>query len=156
VLTSQFWDPRKKGDAVRSYTQHWDYISDFLYFEDKRQLVATSGDGHLSVIDVRSNKAEPLHVSANQEDELLSIVPINGGAKCVVGTGLGVLTIWNRKLGWDDSIDRFIGHPASIDALVPLTEDVVATGSEDGLVRVVNISPNRFRKWHCDAKSGIG
>jgi len=145
-LTPQFWDPRKKGDAVRSYTQHWDYISDFLYFEDKRQLVTTSGDGHLSVIDVRSNKAEPMATSADQEDELLSIVPIKGGTKCVVGTGLGALSIWNRKLGWEDSVDRFIGHPASVDALVPLTDDVVATGSEDGMVRVINILPNRFRE----------
>lgn len=140
----QFWDPRKKGDAVRSYTQHWDYISDFLYFDDKRQLLSTSGDGHLSVIDVRSNKTEPLAMSADQEDELLSIVSIKGGSKCVIGTGLGVLSIWDRKKGWGDSIDRFLGHPASVDALCALGEDVVATGSEDGLVRVINIAPNKF------------
>lgn len=37
----KFWDPRQE-EAVRSFTQHFDYISDFSYFEDKKQLVTTS------------------------------------------------------------------------------------------------------------------
>lgn len=142
----KFWDPRKPGDAIRSYTHHWDYISDFTYFEDRRTLVATSGDGHLSAIDVRSSKAEPAHQSADQEDELLSITPVKGGDKFVVGTGMGVLSVWNRKLGWDDCVDRMMGHPASVDAVVALTDDIVATGSEDGMVRVIQIQPNTFRE----------
>ncbi|TXT05048.1 hypothetical protein VHUM_03868 [Vanrija humicola] len=140
----KFWDSRKPGDAIRTYTQHYDYISGFSYFEDKRQLVTTSGDGHLSAIDIRSSKAEPLTVSEDQEDELLSIAPIKGGSKVVVGTGLGILTVWNRKLGWGDCVDRIPGHPASVDAIVALTDDCIATGSEDGLVRVMQIQPNKF------------
>lgn len=35
-----------------------------------------SGDGSLSVIDIRSSKTTPLAHSEDQEDELLSIVPI--------------------------------------------------------------------------------
>ncbi|WOO84608.1 WD repeat-containing protein JIP5 [Vanrija pseudolonga] len=142
--STRFWDSRKPGDAIRTYTQHYDYISGFSYFEDKRQLVTTSGDGHLSAIDIRSSKAEPLTVSEDQEDELLSIAPIKGGSKVVVGTGLGILTVWNRKLGWGDCVDRIPGHPASVDAIVALTDDCIATGSEDGLVRVMQIQPNKF------------
>ncbi len=142
----KFWDARKPGTPVREYTQHWDYISDFTYFEDKRLLVSTSGDGHLSAIDIRRSKAEPLHVSADQEDELLSICKIKGGDKFVVGTGLGILSIWDRTKGWDDSVDRMLGHPASVDAVVALTDDIVATGSEDGMVRVIQVQPNSFRE----------
>jgi hypothetical protein len=36
----QLWDSRQK-EAVRTYTHHFDYISDFLWLEDKKQLVAT-------------------------------------------------------------------------------------------------------------------
>ncbi|OCF70963.1 WD repeat-containing protein JIP5 [Kwoniella mangroviensis CBS 8886] len=139
----KLWDPRKQ-DVIREYNQHFDYISDFTYFEDKRQLVSTSGDGHLSVIDIRSNKAQPLTVSADQEDELLSIVQIKGGQKAIVGSGLGILSIWNRKLGWGDSVDRIPGHPASIDAIVALTPDIIATGSEDGMIRVLQVLPHKF------------
>ncbi|WWC85438.1 uncharacterized protein L201_000301 [Kwoniella dendrophila CBS 6074] len=139
----KLWDPRKP-DMIREYNQHFDYISDFTYFEDKRQLVSTSGDGHLSVTDIRSNKSQPLTVSADQEDELLSIVQIKGGQKAIVGSGLGILSIWNRKLGWGDSVDRIPGHPASIDAIVALTPDIIATGSEDGMIRVIQVLPHKF------------
>jgi hypothetical protein len=36
----QFWDPRQP-ECLRSYSQHYDYISDFLYLDDKRQLITT-------------------------------------------------------------------------------------------------------------------
>lgn len=84
-----------------------------------------SGDGTLSVMDVRSNKEEPLAQSEDQEDELLSIVPIKGSAlavvihrgltmfcsntKFVVGTQLGILSIFNQSKGWGDCVDRIPG-----------------------------------------------
>lgn len=95
-------------------------------------------------MDIRSNKAVPLSVSEDQEDELLSITPIKGDTKCVVGSTTGILSIWNRKSGWGDCVDRIPGHPASIDAIVPLTPDIIATGSEDGLIRVMQILPTKF------------
>ncbi len=68
-----------------------------MWLQDKKQLVATrcvdgspfrpctvsklmyaSGDGTLSVMDVRSKKPEPFAHSEDQEDELLSIVPFKG------------------------------------------------------------------------------
>jgi hypothetical protein len=74
----------------------------------------------------------------------------------VVGTQLGVLSIFDRKRGWGDSVDRFPGHPQSIDSLCSLTPfsssspllkhsaDVIVTGSSDGLVRLVQIHPNKL------------
>lgn len=139
----KLWDTRTMSET-RKYEQHFDFISDFLWLEDKKHLVVTSGDGTLSVIDVRANKTEPFAHSEDQEDELLSIVPIKGDQKAVVGTQLGVLSIFNRKSGWGDCVDRFPGHPQSIDALVALTSDVILTGSSDGLIRAVQILPNKF------------
>ncbi|GMK55996.1 hypothetical protein CspeluHIS016_0210520 [Cutaneotrichosporon spelunceum] len=151
----RFWDARSPTPA-REYTHHWDYISDLAVWGDK--LLATSGDGTLSAIDLRRAKAEPA-LSGDQEDELLSIAQVKGGAgaggagggakggaggKFVVGTGLGVLSIWDPSRGWGDSVDRMLGHPASVDAIVAISDDVVATGSEDGMVRVIQIQPNAF------------
>lgn len=122
-----------------------------------RNPLKISGDGHLSAIDIRSNKPAALAVSDDQEDELLSIAAIKGGSKCVVGSGLGILSVWNRKAGWGDctcsprkgadpsGLDRIPGHPASIDAIVALTPDIIASGSEDGMIRVMQILPNKFR-----------
>ncbi|KAG7531466.1 hypothetical protein FFLO_04326 [Filobasidium floriforme] len=161
----KLWDHRQP-QMIREYPHHWEYISDFEFLEDKKQLVSTSGDGTLSVIDVRSNTATPLEQSEDQEDELLSIVSIKGGAKHVVGTQLGVVTVWDRTKGWSDSIDRIMGsvslghdfkqgsttyrlrascrHPQSVETLVALTPDVIATGSEDGIIRVMQIQPNKL------------
>lgn len=77
------------------------------------------------MLDVRSKKAEPYAQSEDQEDELLSLLPIKGcvcryigqlvltrpvrGAKVVVGTQQGVLSIFNRKKGWGDCVDRVPG-----------------------------------------------
>ena len=44
-------------------------------------------------------------------------------------------------------MDRIPGHPASVDALVAMTDDVIATGSEDGMIRVMQILPNKFRMF---------
>lgn len=63
---------------IKTYIHHTDFISDFLWLADKKHLVATSGDGTLSVLDVRANKSTPVAKSEDQEDELLSIVNVRG------------------------------------------------------------------------------
>ncbi|KAF8065176.1 WD repeat-containing protein JIP5 [Lyophyllum atratum] len=145
----KLWDPRQR-ECTRTYTQHFDYITDFLWLEDKKQLVATSGDGTLSVMDVRSKK--PFAQSEDQEDELLSIVAIKGASKVVVGTQIGILSVFNRSAGWGDCVDRIPGHPHSIDALCNLPSDLlgvdtsstILTGSSDGMVRAVKILPTKL------------
>ncbi|KAF9467140.1 WD40-repeat-containing domain protein [Collybia nuda] len=147
----KLWDPRQK-ECTRTYNQHFDYITDFLWLDDKKQLVATSGDGTLSVMDVRSKKPEPFAQSEDQEDELLSIAAIRGGAKVVVGTQIGILSIFNRSSGWGDCVDRIPGHPHSVDALCALpssipdvdTSNTILTGSSDGLVRAVKVLPTKL------------
>jgi len=37
---AKLWDPRKQ-EAISTYTQHFDFISDFMWLQDKKQLVAT-------------------------------------------------------------------------------------------------------------------
>ncbi|KZT64333.1 WD40 repeat-like protein [Daedalea quercina L-15889] len=145
----KLWDPRN-ANSIRTYTHHFDFISDFLWLGDRKQLVSTSGDGTLSVIDVRSKKSEPIAQSEDQEDELLSIVPIKGGQKFAVGTQLGILSIFNRRSGWGDCVDRIPGHPHSIDTLASLpttfspSETTILTGSSDGLLRAVQLFPTKL------------
>lgn len=47
-------DSGSQMGTVRTYTHHSDYISDFLWLEDKKHLIATSADGTLSVMDIRA------------------------------------------------------------------------------------------------------
>ncbi|TFK75670.1 WD40 repeat-like protein [Pluteus cervinus] len=145
----KLWDPRNR-DCIRTYKQHFDYITDFLWLEDKKHLVATSGDGTLSVVDIRSQKSTPIAHSEDQEDELLSIVAIKSATKIVVGTQIGILSIFNRSSGWGDCVDRIPGHPQSIDALCslppsfPASDTTILTGSSDGYVRAVQLFPTKL------------
>ena len=40
--------------------------------------------------------------------------------------------------------DRFPGHPASVDTLVVIDDDTIITGASDGLLRIVQIQPNKL------------
>ncbi|KAH0831149.1 WD40-repeat-containing domain protein [Lanmaoa asiatica] len=145
----KLWDPRRPQE-IRRYTHHFDFISDFLWLGDEKQLISTSADGTLSVMDVRGKKLEPLARSEDQEDELLSIVAIRNETKVVVGTQLGILSIFNRSQGWGDCVDRVPGHPQSIDALCalpssyPSSHSTILTGSSDGLLRAVQLFPTKL------------
>ena len=96
--------------------------------------------------------------SENQEEELLSSVVVggfparggsarSGGQKVVVGSGNGVLTLWERGV-WDDQDERVIVMPGgksggdSLDvlAVVPNGRREVAVGCGDGKVRLVNLT----------------
>ncbi|EIN14495.1 WD40 repeat-like protein [Punctularia strigosozonata HHB-11173 SS5] len=146
----KLWDNRKPDGAIRAYTHHFDFISDFLYLDNKKHLVSTSGDGTLSVVDIRSKKTEPYAQSEDQEDELLSVASIRGGNKFVVGTQIGILSVFNKSSGWGDCVDRIPGHPSSIDTLCnlpsryPSAHSTLLTGSSDGLVRAVQLFPTKL------------
>ena len=72
------------------------------------------------------------------------------GQKLVVGTQMGILSIFNRKSGYGDCVDRIPGHPHSIDALCtipshyPNAQSTILTGSSDGLLRAVQILPTKL------------
>ncbi|KAG6868343.1 hypothetical protein C0993_004683 [Termitomyces sp. T159_Od127] len=103
-------------------------------------------------MDVRSKKTEPFAHSEDQEDELLSLVAIKSASKVVVGTQIGVLSIFNRSAGWGDCVDRIPGHPHSVDALCTLPPDLsdvdttstILTGSSDGYIRAIEILPTKL------------
>lgn len=99
------------------------------------------GDGYLSVWDIR--KPSLVAMSDNQEDELLSVALVKSGQKVVVGSQEGVLNLWTWG-DWGDVSDRFLGHPSSVDTVCKLDEETVATGSSDGLIRILGVLPNSF------------
>ncbi len=57
--------------------------------------------------------------------------------KVIVGTGEGVLDIFNKD-EWGNISDRFPGHPSSIDCILPLSKDVALTGCFDGNIRFIS------------------
>ncbi|WFC98619.1 hypothetical protein MYAM1_001349 [Malassezia yamatoensis] len=164
------WDmanAKESAHAIQTYDHHTDWITDMLWCDNldaprqnsketqkrkrdakqeqvaRSRLVCTSGDGTLSVINIRAKK-NGVEVSEDQEDELLSAAAIKRGKKLVIGTQLGILSLWVSSRGLLDHVDRFPGHPASVDAICTLDDDTILTGSSDGLIRVVQLFPHKL------------
>ena len=147
------WDtraPQAGGAAALAWASlHDDLVNDLLVDAERHTLLSASGDGTLGVVDLR--KAGRLVARTEQEeDELLSLVAIKGGDAVVAGTQDGVLLTWKwGKWTFGDRDEeggpaRFTGHPQSIDALLPVDDDAVVTGSSDGIIRLVTVAPNKL------------
>ncbi|XP_026455781.1 WD repeat-containing protein 55-like isoform X2 [Papaver somniferum] len=134
------WDTRQQT-CCNTFEAHEEYISDMTFSADSGKLLATSGDGTLSVCSLRRNKV--LTQSEFSEDEPLSVVIMKNGQKVICGTQNGVLLLYSWGYMKDCS-DRFTGLQSnSIDVLLKLDEDRAITGSENGLISLVGILPNR-------------
>ncbi|XP_019852681.1 PREDICTED: WD repeat-containing protein 55-like isoform X2 [Amphimedon queenslandica] len=109
---------------------------------EKQTLLCTSGDGSLSAVDLRQRKLEQR--SDCSESELLCITLVKGGAKIVTGDAEGVLGIFTWGL-WGDVIDRYplTLRSQSIDSSIQISDSVVCAGGLDGIIRVVQILPNK-------------
>lgn len=138
----KIWDTRLAMNtkaAVMNWQIHQDYIAGFAYSHDKQTLLSCSGDATLGVYDIRNNTTA---ISDDQESEITSLEIIKGGKKVVCGTQDGVVLIfsWGK---WGDCTDRFPGHPEGIETFLKIDESTIMTGSTDGLIRVVEIQPNK-------------
>lgn len=58
------------------------------------------------------------------------------------GSSEGTIYLFNWN-GFGATSDRFALRAESIDCMVPVTENLLCTGSTDGIIRAVNILPNR-------------
>lgn len=144
---------RPKG-CVLEWNEQQDYISGIEYSacnagkntDGSNILLATSADGSLGVYDLRMNKgavADTTRKSDHLDDELLSLCILKSGKKVVCGTQTGALSIFSWGT-WGDISDRFPGHPSSVETLLKVDENTLLTGSSDGLIRVVQIHPDRL------------
>jgi WD40 repeat protein len=137
----KLWDVRQK-ECTHTDDTSTDYVSAMARgAAGKNHLLFTTGDGRLCVMNLRKGKVQ--FRSDDQEDELLSIAVIKGGKKVVCGSQEGVLVVWTYGQ-WADRSDGFPGHPQSIEALLKVDEDTLATGSSDGIIRAVSVQPNRL------------
>ncbi|KAI5683901.1 hypothetical protein M9H77_05129 [Catharanthus roseus] len=135
------WDTRQRS-CSHSFNAHEEYISDLTFASDSMKLIGTSGDGTLSVCNLRSSKIQTR--SEFSEDELLSVVIMKNGRKVICGTQSGAFLLYSWGF-FKDCSDRFVDlSPNSVDALLKLDEDRVITGCENGLISLVGILPNRI------------
>ncbi|XP_065869300.1 WD repeat-containing protein 55 [Euphorbia lathyris] len=135
------WDTRQRS-CCNSFKPHDEFVSDMTVAPDSMKLLATSGDGTLSVCNLRSNKIQTQ--SEFSEEELSSVVIMKNGRKVICGSQNGILLLYSWGF-FKDCSDRFVGlSPNPVNALLKLDEERIITASENGLISLVGILPNRI------------
>ncbi|XP_032952365.1 WD repeat-containing protein 55 isoform X1 [Rhinolophus ferrumequinum] len=135
----RLWDQRKEGPLM-DMRQHEEYIADMALDPDKKLLLTASGDGCLGVFNIKRRRFELL--SEPQSGDLTSVTIMKCGRKVACGSSEGTIYLFNWN-GFGATSDRFALRAESIDCMVPVTDSLLCTGSTDGVIRAVNILPNR-------------
>uniref|UniRef100_A0A8C8TZ63 WD repeat-containing protein 55 n=1 Tax=Peromyscus maniculatus bairdii TaxID=230844 RepID=A0A8C8TZ63_PERMB len=135
----RLWDQRKEGPLM-DMRQHEEYIADMALDPAKKLLLTASGDGCLGVFNIKRRRLELL--SEPQSGDLTSVTLMKYGKKVACGSSEGTIYLFNWN-GFGATSDRFALRAESIDCMVPVTENLLCTGSTDGIIRAVNILPNR-------------
>lgn len=114
----------RSKDEIGQIKAHLDYITDMIYIEDNRELIAVSGDTSITVNDMRQLKtsyishdgfgsdilSRILNLGFNEEGT--SLQPINGGSTIVCGTSTGKIALFssdtiNKTHAWFSSNSCF-------------------------------------------------
>ncbi|KAM8974169.1 WD repeat-containing protein 55 [Pelodytes ibericus] len=135
----KLWDLRK-GVAFMEMKNHEEYISDMVIDQNKKLLLTASGDGTMGVFNIKRRRFELL--SEYQNGDLTSLAIMKRGKKVACGSSEGTIYLFNWN-GFGATSDRFAVKAESIDCMVPITDNIVCTGSMDGVIRAINILPNR-------------
>lgn len=139
--TLKVWDVRKGTEPIIEEDRCHDFISCIAVDKHGKFLFATSGDGTMSTFNIKRRKF--IVQSENTEYDMSCVGVVKNNKKVIVGTSEGLLLFFN----WDEFAapsDRFPGHPTAVECLATINENVICTGSMDGMIRAVHLLPNRF------------
>ncbi|XP_048851057.1 WD repeat-containing protein 55 [Brienomyrus brachyistius] len=137
--TLKVWDMRK-GTAFMDLKHHEDYISGITIDQAKKILLTSSGDGTMGVFNIKRRRFEL--ASEFQDGDLTSVAIMKRGRKVVCGSSEGMIYLFNWN-GFGATSDRFAVKAESVDCVVPITDSILCIASMDGVVRAINLLPNR-------------
>ncbi|EFN68154.1 WD repeat-containing protein 55 [Camponotus floridanus] len=138
----KLWDLRQKGnDPIFSIKAAEDYISAMITNRDAKYLVCASGDGCLTTINIPERK---MHIQTEEYDEELTCLGLfKSERKLLSATSKGKMYVYN----WGEfglHSDEFPNvTKTAINCMIPVTENVVITGGENGIVRATSLFPHR-------------
>jgi len=131
-------DLRQKS-AVATWETMDDYIAALVTNEDRKTLVAASGGGVISSYSIPNRK--PLFESSEYNFEPTSMAVMNRGARVAVSTSGKRNPILMFKWGeFGAYSDKFTGHPDGITCMQKVSETIMVTGSETGIIRALTVT----------------
>lgn len=137
----KLWDLRQRGNTPAfSLKEMEDYVSAIITNRDAKYLVCASGDGSLTTINIPGKK---LYVQSEAYDEELTCLGLfKFERKLLTASSKGKMYIFNwGEFGLhSDEFPSFTKN--AINCMIPITENVVITGGEDGILRATSLFPH--------------
>ncbi|KAL4706033.1 hypothetical protein ACJJTC_014255 [Scirpophaga incertulas] len=137
--TVKLWDMRK-SDPIFSLKIGEDHISDMVTNDAQKYLVCSGGDGILTSIDLKASKIYT--TSEDYNTELTCMGLFRSDTKLLVAGTNGKLYLFNWKQ-FGLHCDEFIGYKHAIQCMVPITQNIVVSSGEDGILRAAHMFPQR-------------
>ncbi|CAK1549860.1 unnamed protein product [Leptosia nina] len=137
--TVKLWDLRSQN-PVFTLKIGEEYISDMITNEAQKYLVCAGGDGILTSIDLKASKI--YSTSEQYEAELTCLGLFRTETKLLAGSSTGKFYLFNWKEFGLHS-DEYIGQKHSIQCMIPITQNIVVSSGEDGIVRAAHMFPQR-------------
>ncbi|RVE47761.1 hypothetical protein evm_007516 [Chilo suppressalis] len=137
--TVKLWDMRKP-DPIFSIKVGEEYVSDMVTNEAQKYLVCSGGDGVLTTVDLKASK---IYITSEDYDSELTCMGLfRSESKLLVGSSAGKLYLFNwKEFGFHS--DEFIGQKHAIQCMLPITQNIVITSGEDGILRAAHMFPQR-------------
>ncbi|XP_063838863.1 WD repeat-containing protein 55 homolog isoform X2 [Ostrinia nubilalis] len=137
--TVKMWDMRK-ADPIFSIKIGDEHVSDMITNDAQKYLVCAGGDGVLTCLDLKASKIYT--TSEEYDSELTCMGLFRSDTKLLVGASTGKMYLFNwKEFGFHS--DEFIGQKHAIQCMVPITQNIVVTSGEDGMLRAAHMFPQR-------------
>ncbi len=126
-----------------TYDFHDDYVASLVAVPPKKVLIAASGDGKISVMDLKKQRL--LAASANCDEDFNCLLLMPSAAWLVAGSSAGRLSLfrWNRWGAPASCLSSKHHANEGVNDIVLIDEQhsIVATVTDDGAIRLVGTAP---------------
>jgi WD40 repeat protein len=146
------WDIRKGGKPVASFAEHAEYVSSFDYEDEDKILYSASADGTLCIQDLRKMKV--VDISKPYEKDFLCCCEMSNGEHVAVGTSKGDILVFDC-CKWESHASKIATDMGSVDSMLFITEDMMACGSADGIIRLYSLKAKRMVSTLCTSEDPI-
>nr|SVE75810.1 EOG090X07S3 [Daphnia hispanica] len=136
------WDKRRNAQKpVAEFKEMDEFVSSMVTDSGSRLLVCTSGEGTLTAFNTRTKKMDGQ--SEVYPSEMNCVGLVRQETKVIAGLGNGNMYIFDWKAFGYHS-DAFGDHPSAINCMLPIMDNIVITGCDDGKIRAISLFPHRF------------
>ena len=127
--------------VLQKFDHHDDFISSIVICHTKKTILVGSGDGRMSVVDMKKKKL--IATTKNFDEDVTAVRLVEELGKIVLGTSGGALKVfdWNYWGAPCDSLKPNAHNRAGINAICVLTGGRIITATDDGILRLISLVP---------------